>query len=110
MFCFFLLTYVHTSQERDKKRGRNKISAKLRRKQKNVIDAQTVRYIRIVLTLLTQVCVDQAERCTKTATRGQGKGTKARRSHIQSSTGSEGTETFHDINSYQTSLYNSFFL
>ena len=30
-------------KEKNKKRGRNKISAKLRRKQKNVVDAQTVK-------------------------------------------------------------------
>mmetsp|Transcript_3957 Transcript_3957/g.6190 ORF Transcript_3957/g.6190 Transcript_3957/m.6190 type:complete len:556 (-) Transcript_3957:14-1681(-) len=34
---------VIEKKERDKKRGRNKISAKLRRKQKNVIDAQTIK-------------------------------------------------------------------
>jgi hypothetical protein len=31
------------SKEKNRKRGRNKISAKLRRKQKNVVDAQTVK-------------------------------------------------------------------
>ena len=30
-------------KEKNKKRGRNKISAKLRRKQKNVVDAQTIK-------------------------------------------------------------------
>ena len=30
-------------KEKNKKRGRNKISAKLRRKQKNVVDAQSVK-------------------------------------------------------------------
>jgi hypothetical protein len=30
-------------QEKNKKRGRNKISAKLRRKQKNVIDSQSLK-------------------------------------------------------------------
>ena len=32
-----------SKKEKNKKRGRNKISAKLRRKQKNVIDAQTLK-------------------------------------------------------------------
>ena len=30
-------------KDKDRKRGRNKISAKLRRRQKNVVDAQTVK-------------------------------------------------------------------
>jgi hypothetical protein len=34
---------VNCAQEKNKTRGRNKISAKLKRKQKNVVDAQTVK-------------------------------------------------------------------
>jgi hypothetical protein len=32
-------------KERNRARGKNKISAKLRRKQKNVVDAQTVSFV-----------------------------------------------------------------
>lgn len=36
-------TFTVNFQEKNKKRGRNKISAQLRRKQKNVIDLQTIK-------------------------------------------------------------------
>lgn len=37
----FHLTYL---QEKNRKRGRNKISAKLRRRQKNVVDEQVMKF------------------------------------------------------------------
>lgn len=36
-------SHFSLSQEKNRKRGKNKISAKLRRKQKNVVDAQTIK-------------------------------------------------------------------
>ena len=42
--CFSLLFHLPgKKQEKNRKRGRNKISAKLRRKQKNVVDAQSIK-------------------------------------------------------------------